>query len=37
VHIWPGESAVEMAANFDLILDRIVRSVQLAEPENAVS
>jgi cellulose biosynthesis protein BcsQ len=37
VHIWPGESAVEMAANFDLILDRIVRSVQLAEPETAAS
>jgi len=37
VHIWPGESAVEMAANFDLILDRIVRSVHLAEPENAAS
>lgn len=26
VHLWPGESAQEMAANFDLVLDRVLRS-----------
>ncbi|WP_336659191.1 ParA family protein [Leucobacter sp. USHLN153] len=26
VHTWPGEASQEMAANFDLILDRILRS-----------
>jgi hypothetical protein len=31
--VWPGESAEEMALNFNLILDRVVRSVQIAEPE----
>jgi cellulose biosynthesis protein BcsQ len=31
LHVWPGESAEEMATNFDLILDRIVRSVQISE------
>jgi hypothetical protein len=27
VHLWPGESAEEMALNFDQILDRVVRAV----------
>jgi len=35
LHVWPGESAEEMAMNFDLILDRVIRSVQLATPESA--
>ena len=35
LHVWPGESAEEMALNFDLILDRVIRSVQLATPESA--
>ncbi|MFM1953628.1 MAG: hypothetical protein RL187_837, partial [Actinomycetota bacterium] len=35
LHIWPGESAEEMAMNFDLILDRVIRSVQLAPAESA--
>jgi hypothetical protein len=26
VHMWPGEASQEMAANFDLVLDRILRS-----------
>lgn len=26
VHLWPGEPAQEMAANFDLVLDRVLRS-----------
>ncbi len=26
VHTWPGEASQEMAANFDLVLDRIIRS-----------
>jgi cellulose biosynthesis protein BcsQ len=33
LHVWPGESAEEMALNFNLILDLVVRSVQIAEPE----
>jgi len=35
LHVWPGESAEEMALNFELILDRVIRSVQLATPESA--
>jgi cellulose biosynthesis protein BcsQ len=27
VHLWPGESAEEMALNFNQILDRVIRSV----------
>jgi len=34
LHVWPGESAEEMSLNFNLILDRIVRSVQITEREN---
>ncbi|PRI11807.1 ParA family protein [Leucobacter massiliensis] len=26
VHMWPGEASQEMAANFDLVLDRVMRS-----------
>lgn len=26
VHMWPGEASQEMAANFDLVLDRVLRS-----------
>ena len=35
LHIWPGESAEEMAMNFTLILDRIIRSVQVVGAERA--
>ena len=29
LHIWPGESAQEMARNFDQLLDRVMRTAQL--------
>ena len=35
LHVWPGESAEEMALNFDLILDRVIRSVQLSGAETS--
>jgi len=35
LHVWPGESAEEMASNFNLLLERIVRSVALTEAESA--
>jgi chromosome partitioning protein len=31
VHIWPGESAQEMAKNFDLLLDRVMRTGRVGE------
>jgi len=30
LHIWPGESAQEMARNFDQLLDRVMRTAQLS-------
>lgn len=32
LHVWPGESAEEMAFSFNLILDRVIRSAQILEP-----
>ena len=29
LHMWPGESAQEMAHNFDILLDRVMRSGQI--------
>jgi hypothetical protein len=29
--VWPGESAEEMALNFNLLLDRVIRSVQIID------
>ena len=38
LHIWPGESAQEMARNFDQLLDRVLRTARLAEdPEAAMT
>jgi cellulose biosynthesis protein BcsQ len=38
LHVWPGESAQEMARNFDQLLDRVLRTAKLAEdPEAALS
>ena len=31
LHIWPGESAQEMARNFDQLLDRVLRTARLGE------
>ncbi|MEJ1086768.1 ParA family protein [Microbacterium sp. Mu-80] len=33
LHIWPGDSAQELAADFDLLLDRIVRAGRVPVPE----
>ncbi|WP_341783478.1 ParA family protein [Leucobacter ruminantium] len=35
VHMWPGEASQEMAANFDLVLDRILRSAGIDAPPAA--
>jgi len=32
LHVWPGESAQELAADFDALLDRIMRSGRIADP-----
>ncbi|WP_111719731.1 ParA family protein [Homoserinimonas sp. OAct 916] len=31
LHVWPGESAEEMAGNFDQLLDRIMRTARIGE------
>lgn len=31
LHVWPGESAQEMAHNFDQLLDRIMRTARIGE------
>jgi hypothetical protein len=31
LHVWPGESAQEMAHNFDLLLERVLRTARLGE------
>ncbi len=33
LHIWPGDSAQELAADFDALLDRIIRAGRIAVPE----
>lgn len=35
LHVWPGESAEEMALNFNMILERIFLTVQVSKPESA--
>jgi hypothetical protein len=37
LHIWPGESAQEMARNFDQLLDRVLRTARLAEDPEAAT
>jgi chromosome partitioning protein len=37
LHIWPGESAQEMARNFDQLLDRVMRTARLAEDPEAAT
>ncbi|MGR4009583.1 ParA family protein [Leucobacter sp. 1207-22] len=32
VHLWPGEAAQEMAANFDQVLDRVLRAAEIDAP-----
>ena len=34
LHIWPGDSAQELAADFDQLLDRIIRTGRIAVPES---
>ncbi|WP_022880619.1 ParA family protein [Gryllotalpicola ginsengisoli] len=31
LHVWPGESAQEMAHNFDLLLERVLRTAKIGE------
>jgi cellulose biosynthesis protein BcsQ len=31
LHVWPGESAQEMAHNFDQLLDRVMRTARIGE------
>ena len=31
LHVWPGESAQEMARNFDQLLERVMRTARLGE------
>ncbi|MGJ0204856.1 AAA family ATPase [Leucobacter sp. gxy201] len=33
VHMWPGEASQEMAANFDAVLDRVLRSAGMDAPQ----
>ena len=35
LHVWPGESAQEMARNFDQLLDRIMRTAKIGDYGNA--
>ena len=35
LHVWPGESAQELAADFDQLLDRVIRTGRIPMPENA--
>jgi hypothetical protein len=30
--VWPGEGAQEMAHNFDVLLERVLRTGRLGEP-----
>jgi hypothetical protein len=32
LHVWPGEGAQEMAHNFDVLLERVLRTGRLGEP-----
>jgi chromosome partitioning protein len=35
LHMWPGESAEEMSANFDQLLERVLRTARIGEFANA--
>ena len=35
LHIWPGDSAQELAADFDALLDRIMRTGRIPVPGEA--
>src|SRR6478609_4619843 len=37
LHVWPGESAQEMAHNFDLLLERVLRTARIGEYADASS
>ncbi len=37
LHVWPGESAQEMAHNFDLLLERVLRTARIGEYATAGS
>ena len=31
LHVWPGESAQEMARNFDQLLERVMRTARIGD------
>jgi len=33
--VWPGESAQEMARNFDQLLERVMRTAKIPDPASA--
>ena len=33
LHIWPGDSAQELAGDFDALLDRVMRTGRIPAPE----
>lgn len=35
LHVWPGESAQELASEFDALLDRVMRSGRIPDPREA--
>lgn len=37
LHVWPGESAQELAADFDALLDRIMRAGRITDPAEETS
>jgi chromosome partitioning protein len=37
LHIWPGDSAQELAADFDSLLDRVMRTGRIPIPEDTRS
>ena len=37
LHIWPGDSAQELAADFDQLLDRIIRTGRIQVSESGAS
>ncbi|GGH40503.1 ParA family protein [Microbacterium album] len=37
LHVWPGESAQELAADFDALLDRIMRAGRIEDPRETVA
>ena len=37
LHVWPGDSAQELAADFDALLDRIMRTGRIPVPGDSAA